>query len=162
VVAVVTAGALIASSIAASIGAGADGAGALNGEEGDGQEVERTIYRDAKGTNPGEFGFTDPTYPDLDKREISLLEIPKRDKKYVVPFQIRFRLPKTPSVTIGGIVDLALVPLTLQVRYSPKTTPGHWSLLGNVYDTVDQQNAIKRALADFAKNNAQLANPTGP
>ena len=39
----------------------------------------------------------------------------------------------------------------LQVRYSPRTTPGHWSLLGNLYDSPDQQRVIKEALSAFAR-----------
>ncbi len=153
-VAFLTAAALIADAVAASFGAGGNDLTSPS----DNQEVEINVYRDTKGTNPGEFSFTPATYPDTDKREISLLETPKRDKKYVVPFRVRFRLPKTPFFTIGGIVDPELIPLLLQVRYSPLTTPGHWSLLGNLYDTPDEQRTVKEALSAFAKNHAQPAN----
>jgi RHS repeat-associated protein len=153
-VAFLTAAALIADAVAASFGAGGNDLTSPS----DDQEVEINVYRDTKGTNPGEFSFTPATYPDTDKREISLLETPKRDKKYVVPFRVRFRLPKTPFFTVGGIVDPELIPLLLQVRYSPLTTPGHWSLLGNLYDTPDEQRTVKEALSAFAKNHAQPAN----
>lgn len=154
VVAFLVANALIADSIAAGFGAGGNDLTSPSDE----QDVRISVYRDTKGTNPGEFSFTPPTYPDTDKREISLLETPKRDKKFVVPFTVRFRLPKTPFFTVGGIVDPELVPLLLQVRYSPATTPGHWSLLGNLYDTPDEQRTVKEALSAFAKNHAQSAN----
>jgi RHS repeat-associated protein len=155
VAAVLTAAALIAASIAVSLGTGGSGTDLENPS--DNQEVDIPVYRDTKGTNPGEFSFTPPTYPETDIREISLLEIPTRDKKFVVPFRVRFRLPKTPFSTVGGIVDPELAQLNLQVHYSPKTTPGHWSLLGNLYNTPEEQMSIKKALADFAKTHAQPA-----
>jgi RHS repeat-associated protein len=109
------------------------------------------LFRDADATNPGSFGFTQGSCSFITS-EVSLLEIPKGDKRYQIRFTAVFTPPKTTCVTPGDIVDPDLADLTLAVVYSPTVTPGHWSLITKEYSaTKEEQEAIKKRLAAHAK-----------
>jgi hypothetical protein len=117
---------------------------------------ENTIaFRDASGPSPSDFRI-DASRVTPTGFEVSLLETPKRDRRWVVPFHITFQGPKRGG-SIGAIIepDLAAQFGTIPAVYSPPPD-GHWSMQAPA--DLSQQQQFKRALADFGKEHKQ---PTG-
>ena len=110
------------------------------------------LYRDADGTNPGAFSFTGGSCPFITS-EVSLLEVPVRNKRFAISFTARYRPPKVTCATPGVIIDSDLIDLRLAVVYSPTLTSGHWSLTTKSYlPTSEEEESIKKRLAAHAKD----------
>jgi len=160
--AALTAIALIASSIAASMSGG--GATDLTNPGGN-ADHPITLYRDVDRSSPSDWRIDTPAEYDriskqrIDGNEISLSEAASNNKPYKVPLQALYHGDKTPYLTTGAIVDEALADLKLAVRYTPTAlNPLHWSLIVPFDDPVEQQS-LKNRLAAFGK---QFKLPTAP
>ena len=112
---------------------------------------ESTVaFRDADGPSGSDFRI-DPSRVTTSGFEVSLLEGPRQNKRYTVPFHITYRALKRVGA-IGAIMDSALISQFGEIPaiFSPPPD-GHWSMEAPA--DVDQQKQFKNALAAYGKNN---------
>lgn len=107
-----------------------------------------TVYRDVDGTSPAAFK--------VDPDGVSTFEIPFRNKKFVVPFTVRYKKPKVVGV-VGSLIAPELGGGTATYTPDPENLPrNHWSL--NFPGKTEDE--IKQLLSAYAKLYKLPALPT--
>jgi RHS repeat-associated protein len=98
---------------------------------------EITVYRHSDGKNPGSFR--------IDADGLSAFETPSPDRKFNIPFRVKYLKPKRPG-TPAKITQPS--HLNGVAQYTPQHGPGHWSLRFRGYDIEE----LKDSLSEYAKD----------
>ncbi|HEY9284585.1 MAG TPA: RHS repeat-associated core domain-containing protein [Pyrinomonadaceae bacterium] len=96
---------------------------------------EITVYRHSNGTNPSSFR--------IDPDGLSAFETRSPERKFNIPFRLKFLKPKRPGTPAKVIVPAHLNGVA---QYTPQHGPGHWSLRFRGYDADE----LRGLLRDYA------------
>jgi RHS repeat-associated protein len=123
-----------------------------------GDEGILTVYRDASGPSPSDFRIDPSRFTDTGF-EVSTLQQPRRNKRFVVPFTVIYDKNKPFVEGLEGVVSDPLFVDYVGIRpiiYSPSEGPGHWSL--EAPSDPAAQTSYQQGLAAYGKKAKQDPN----